>query len=147
MSLPQIQTWAQGAFPWRGNPGSSYDTWQWSYGVQTSSTPTYWNAFNGNQLPNFSVIVPKFDNPSIQLNRPWLTQKNPQRETNLQTAGSGQTTQVFPQQGIANYISRLGSLFSTGKGGGSLIQQEGLQHIPSIQPLWGQIEWVPGGYQ
>lgn len=116
-SLPLVQ-WHAGSFPWRANPGSSYDTWSWVYPAQTSQYLLYANAWHGNQLPNFSVRVPKISDPAVTINRPWWTQKNIQLQNNFLTAGSGQTPLVWPQQDAADYISSLGNAFAKNKGGG-----------------------------
>jgi hypothetical protein len=116
-----LQSWNGGAFPWRGNPGSSYDTWPWMYPAQTNGY-TYFNAFWGNQLPNWSVVVPRYASGSnaAQINRPWWTSKNPQMQTALQNQGSGVGPLQWGQQPTADYIAAAGKLLARGKGGGRL---------------------------
>lgn len=116
-SLPLVQ-WQAGAFVWRGNPGSSYDTWSWPYPAQVNHYYGYVQSFYGNQLPNFSVRVPKISDPHQQVNRPWFTQKNVQLQNSFLVGGSGQTPLVWPQQDAANYISSLANAFSKNSGGG-----------------------------
>lgn len=115
-SLPLLE-WSGAAFPFQAGAGHNYDQWYWPYPAQTNQY-TYFNAFLGNQLPNFSVFVPRYAtaHPGAQLNRPWVTSTNRQQQNALQSQLSGIGPLQWPQQSAADYIARLGQQWNAGGG-------------------------------
>jgi len=115
-ALPMVEQHFQ-AFPFQGSAGHHNDIWPWVYPAQTNQY-TYWNAFQGNQLPNFSVYVPRYatTHPGAQLNRPWVTSTNRQQQNALQSQVSGIGPLQWPQQSAADYIARLGQQWNAGGG-------------------------------
>jgi len=105
-ALPQ-RAWGQQAFPFQASPGHNYDQWDWVYPAQTNQY-TYFSAFYGNQLPNFYVAIPRYSDPSQQVQRPWVTSTNKQQQNALQSQGSGGGPLLWGQQPTADYISTLG---------------------------------------
>lgn len=116
-SLPLVEQ-QQGAFPFQASAGHNYDLWPWVYPAQTNGY-TYFNAFYGNQLPNFSVFVPKYQtaHPGAQLNRPWVTSTNVQQQNAMQSQMSGIGPLQFSQQSAADYIAKIGQQWAQGGGG------------------------------
>lgn len=116
-SLPLVEQ-HNAAFPFQSSPGHNYDQWPWVYPAQTNQY-TYFNAFYGNQLPNFSVVIPRYAtaHPAAQLNRPWVTSTNKQQQNAMQSQISGVGPLQWPQQSAADYIAKLGQQWNSGGGG------------------------------
>jgi hypothetical protein len=116
-ALPLV-AWNQSAFSFQASPGHNYDLWAWPYPAQTNQY-TYFNAFYGNQLPNFNKYVPILEgNGNQQMAKPWITSTNRQQQNALQAGAPGSAPLLWGQQPTADYISSLGTLWS--QGGGSL---------------------------
>ncbi len=113
-NLP-LAEWNQGAFPFQASPGHNFDTWAWPYPAQTNQY-TYFNAFYGNQLPNFYVNIPRLEAPHQQVQRPWVGTKNPQQQNALQAGAPGSAPLLWGQQATADYISSLGNRWANGGG-------------------------------
>lgn len=109
-NLP-LAEWNQGAFPFQASAGHNYDTWYWPYPAQTNQY-TYFNAFYGNQLPNFYVNIPIYAQPQQQVQRVWVTSTNRQQQNAMQSQGSGGGPLMWGQQPTADYISSLGQLWA-----------------------------------
>ena len=116
-NLPLVEQHAA-AFPFQALAGHNYDRWPWVYPAQTSQY-TYFNAFYGNQLPNFSVVIPRYAtaHPAAQLNRPWMTSTNRQQQNALQSQSSGAGPLQWGQQQAADYIASIGRQWAQGGGG------------------------------
>lgn len=113
-SLPLVEQ-HNAAFPFQSSSGHNYDLWPWVYPSQTNQY-TYFNSFYGNQMPNFSVVIPKYatSSPAAQLNRPWVTSTNVQQQNALQNQISGAAPLQFGQQQVADYIASLGQRWAAG---------------------------------
>lgn len=115
-ALPLVTQYPQ-AFPFQASPGHNYDRWTWLYPAQTNQY-TYFNAFVGNQLPNFSVYVPVLANVKQSVNFPWVTHTNMQQQNAMQSQGGATGYVQFGQQQSADYMRGLGQQWASLVGGG-----------------------------
>lgn len=113
-NLPLVEQ-QNAAFLFQANAGHNYDQWPWVYPAQTNQY-TYFNAFTGNQLPNFSVYVPRYASAqqAAQINRPWFTSTNKQQQNAFQAQFSGVGPLQWGQQQSADYIASIGQQWARG---------------------------------